>query len=166
MSLLLMNSNKKMSVFYPILNIFPPTFFLVQISAVQHDTLSPRENKPASNKETDGMPTSQPLHYNDVIMGPIASQITSLTIVLNRLFRRRSKKTSKLRVTGLCAGNSPGTGEFPTQMASYAENVSIWWRHHAWTVICWIKWLYSCIEWCSCCIMCSCYTVVTNDSAW
>ena len=44
----------------------------------------------------------------------------------NRLFRRRSKKTSKFRVTGLCAGNSPR----PTQMASNAENVSIWWRHH------------------------------------
>ena len=41
--------------------------------------------------------------------------------LLNRLFRRRSKKTSKLRVTGLCAGNSPGTGEFPAQMASNAE---------------------------------------------
>ena len=41
--------------------------------------------------------------------------------LLNHLFRRRSKKTSKLRVTGLCAGNSPGTGEFPAQMASYAE---------------------------------------------
>ena len=27
--------------------------------------------------------------------------------LLNRLFGRRSKKTSKLRVTGLCAGNSP-----------------------------------------------------------
>ena len=51
--------------------------------------------------------------------------------LLNRLFRRKSKKTSKLRVTGLCAGNSPGTGEFSAQMASYAENVSIWWRHHA-----------------------------------
>ena len=51
--------------------------------------------------------------------------------LLNRLFRRRSKKTSKLRVTGLCAGNSPGTGEFSAQMASHAENVSIWWRHHA-----------------------------------
>ena len=51
--------------------------------------------------------------------------------LLNRLFRRKSKKTSKPRVTGLCAGNSPGTGEFPAQMASYAENVSIWWRHHA-----------------------------------
>ena len=50
--------------------------------------------------------------------------------LLNHLFRRRSKKTSKLRVTGLCAGNSPGTGEFPAQMASNAENVSIWWRHH------------------------------------
>ena len=50
--------------------------------------------------------------------------------LLNRLFRSRSKKTSKLRVTGLCTGNSLGTGEFPTQMASNAENVSIWWRHH------------------------------------
>ena len=49
---------------------------------------------------------------------------------LNRLFRRRSKKTSKLRVTGLCAGNSPGTGEFPAQMASNAKKCSIWWRHH------------------------------------
>ena len=50
--------------------------------------------------------------------------------LFNRLFRRKSKKTPKLRVTGLCAGNSPGTGEFPAQMASNAENVSIWWRHH------------------------------------
>ena len=50
--------------------------------------------------------------------------------LLNRLFRRRSKKTSRLRVTGLCVGNSPGTGEFPAQMASNAENVFIWWRHH------------------------------------
>ena len=49
---------------------------------------------------------------------------------LNRLLRCRSKKTSKLRVTGLCAGNSPVTGEYPAQMASNAENVSIRWRHH------------------------------------
>ena len=60
--------------------------------------------------------------------------------LLNRLYRRTSKKTSKLRVTGLCAGNSPGTGEFPAQMASYAENVSIWWRHHGhWTELSWIE---------------------------
>ena len=43
--------------------------------------------------------------------------------LLNRSFRCRSKKTSKLRVTGLCAGNSPLTVEFPAQMASNAENV-------------------------------------------
>ena len=50
--------------------------------------------------------------------------------LLNRLFRRRSREASKLRATGLCEGNSPGTGEFPAQRASNAENVSIWWRHH------------------------------------
>ena len=50
--------------------------------------------------------------------------------LLNRRFRRRSKKTTKLRVTGLCEGNSPVTGEFPAQRASNAENVAIWWRHH------------------------------------
>ena len=50
--------------------------------------------------------------------------------LLNRLFGHRWQKTSKLRVTGLCVGNSPETGEFPAQMASNAENVSIWWRHH------------------------------------
>ena len=33
--------------------------------------------------------------------------------LLDRLFRRRSKKTSKLRVTGLCAGNSPGPVNSP-----------------------------------------------------
>ena len=50
--------------------------------------------------------------------------------LLTRLFGSRSKKISKLRVTGLCAGNSPLTGEFPAQMASNAENVYIWWRHN------------------------------------
>ena len=50
--------------------------------------------------------------------------------LLNYLFRCRSKKTSKLRVTDLCPENSPGTGEFSVQKASNAENVSIWWRHH------------------------------------
>ena len=54
--------------------------------------------------------------------------------LLNRLFRRSSrrssKRTSKLLVTGLCAGNSPVTSEFPAQRASDVENVSIWWRPH------------------------------------
>ena len=46
-----------------------------------------------------------------------------LHCLLNSWFRRRSKKSSKLRVTGLGAGTSPVTGEFPAQKASNAENV-------------------------------------------
>ena len=72
-----------------------------------------------------------PHHYNDVIMSTMASQITSLTIVYSTVYCRL-KKTSKFRVTGLCAGNSPVTGEYPAQMACNAQNVSIWWRHHNW----------------------------------
>ena len=53
-----------------------------------------------------------------------------LDCLLSRLFRRRSKETPKLRVTGLCGGNSPVTGEFPAHRASNAGNASIWWRHH------------------------------------
>ena len=47
--------------------------------------------------------------------------------LLNRLFRRRSRKTSKLRVTS----------EFPAQMTSNVENVSIWWRNNGILQIWW-----------------------------
>ena len=78
--------------------------------------LERKQNRPA----TFGRPLAEHcvhvfLHYSDVIMDTIASQITSLTIVYSTVY---SKKTSKL------------PGEFPAQMASNAENVSIWWRHH------------------------------------
>ena len=64
-------------------------------------------------------------------MGTVASQITSLTIVYSTVYSDADqRKHLKLHVTGLCAGNSPGTGEFPAQMASNAENVSVSWRHH------------------------------------
>ena len=56
-------------------------------------------------------------------MSAIASQISS-SCLLNCFFERRSKKAPKLRVTGLCEGNSPVTGEFHAQKASNAENVS------------------------------------------
>ena len=59
-----------------------------------------------------------------------------LDCLLNRFFRCRSKKTSKLRVTGPCEGNSLVTGQFMAQGASNTENVSIWWcRHDHWD--CW-----------------------------
>ena len=50
--------------------------------------------------------------------------------LLNRLFRRGSKKTTKFRATGLCERNPPVNGRFPSQRACNAENVFTWWRHH------------------------------------
>ena len=68
------------------------------------------------------------MHYNDVIMGTIAYQITSLTIVYSTVYsdadqRKHQSSASLVFVQGI-------PGEFPAQMASNAENVSIWWRHH------------------------------------
>ena len=78
-------------------------------------------------------------HYNDVIQGAMVSQITNLTMGYSTIYsRRKSKKISKLRVTGLCEGNSPVTGEFPAQRTSNAGSVSIWWRHHEYLS----TWLY------------------------
>ena len=71
-------------------------------------------------------------HCTDFTASAMPSQNNqSHDCLLNRLLRRRSKKTSKLRVAGLCAGNSPVTAEFPAQRTSNAENVSISWCHHA-----------------------------------
>ena len=82
------------------------------------------------------------VHCYNVIMGAMASQITSLTSVCSAIcLMRRSKKTSKLRVTGPCVGNSPVTGEFPAHRTSNAKNVSIWWRHHGRGIWCvWLSW--------------------------
>ena len=63
-------------------------------------------------------------------MGTMAYLITSLTSVYSTVHPGADQKTSKLRVTGLCVGISPESGEFPAQMARNAENVPIWWRHH------------------------------------
>ena len=72
-----------------------------------------------------------PCHYSDVIMGIMASQITSLTIVYSTVYsgadqRKHQRSASLAFVWGIHRGpvNSPA------QMASNAENVSIWWRHH------------------------------------
>ena len=53
-----------------------------------------------------------------------------LDCLLIHLFRHRTKKISKLHITGLCEWNPLVTGGFPSQRASNAENVSIWWCHH------------------------------------
>ena len=70
------------------------------------------------------------VHYFDVMMGAMASQITSFTIVCSSVYSGAHKKNKAPRDWPLW-GNSPVTDELPAQRASSAENVSIVWRHHA-----------------------------------
>ena len=56
-------------------------------------------------------------------MGAITSQITSLTIVYSTVYPGEDHRKHQ-------SSASLGTGEFPTQMASNAENVSLSWRHY------------------------------------
>ena len=64
-------------------------------------------------------------------MSAMASQITGVSIVCSTVCSDADqRKHQKHCVIGLCEGNPPVTGGFPSQRASNAENVSIWWRHH------------------------------------
>ena len=78
-------------------------------------------------------------------MGTMASQITSLTIVYSAVYSGadQSKHQSSASLAFVW-GIHRGPGEFPAQMASNAENVSIWWRH---VIMCpgneqWISYLH------------------------
>ena len=63
-------------------------------------------------------------------MGAMAPQITSLTIVYSTVYVGADQRKHQSSASLAFVGNSPVTGEFPAQMASNAENVSIWWRNH------------------------------------
>ena len=63
-----------------------------------------------SHNDRDGISTHRRLHFIGQLL--VQAQIN---------------ETSKVRVTGLCAGNSSVTSEF-----SNVESVSIWWRHYGW----------------------------------
>ena len=67
------------------------------------------------------------MRYNDVIMSATASQITSLTSGYSAVYsgadQRKHQSSGSLAFVRV-------TGEFPTQRASNAENVSISWRYH------------------------------------
>ena len=69
-------------------------------------------------------------HYNDVIMTTIASHIPASRLFTQPFIQTQLKENIQApRHWPLC-GEFTATGEFPAQRASYAENVSIWWRHH------------------------------------
>ena len=72
-------------------------------------------------------------HYNDVIMGAMVSQITSLNIVYSTVYSGADQRKYQSSVSlAFVRGIHRVSVEFPAQMASNAENVSIWWRHHVW----------------------------------
>ena len=89
------------------------------------------QNKTLSDTEFPKTPykaINSRTHYNDVIMNMMASQITCLTIVYSTVYsRRRSRKTSKLGVTGLCGGihrwpvNSPHKGPVRREMFPFDD---------------------------------------------
>ena len=63
-------------------------------------------------------------------MGAIASQITSLTVVYSIVYADADQRKLESSASLAIVREFTGTGEFPAQRASNAENVSIWWRHH------------------------------------
>ena len=82
-------------------------------------------------------------HNNDAIISAMASQITSLTIVYSIVysFMRRSKKTSKLCVSGRCVTgihrwpvNSPHKGPVTWKMFPFDDDIMSWWRHNMETI--------------------------------
>ena len=71
-----------------------------------------------------------PQHYSDVIMTTLASQITSLTVVYSIVYsdayqRKHQSSASLAFVWGIHRDRW-----LPRTRGSYAENISIWWRHH------------------------------------
>ena len=64
-------------------------------------------------------------------MSARASTITDVTMFTQPFVQAQIKENIIAPRHWLCEGNSPVTDEFPAQRASNADNISIWWRHHA-----------------------------------
>ena len=97
---------------------------------------------------TDSIHYTTTQHYNDVIIGVIASEIPSFTIVYSIVYsgadQREHLSSAPLAFV---------RGKFPAQMASNAENVSIWWRHHEYFSFA-TKWMMSKIVQIICVFLC------------
>ena len=64
-------------------------------------------------------------------MGSMASHFTSLIIVYSAVYSGADQKKNQSSASlAFVWGIHRGPVEFPAQMASNAENISIWWRHH------------------------------------
>ena len=69
--------------------------------------------------------------YNHVIMNAMAFKISSVSIVGSTVCSGSDQRNQQSSAALAFAEESNGDRWFPSQRASNAENVSIWWRHHA-----------------------------------
>ena len=103
----------------------------MSLPVITADALVPFKSHPTLIKRNLHDKLNPPIttkHYNDVIMGAIATEITSLTIIYSTVY---SDADQRKHQSSASLAFMPVSGEFPAPMASNAENVSIWWRHHA-----------------------------------
>ena len=70
------------------------------------------------------------VHYIDVIMTTMASQITSLTVVYSIVYWGADQWKHQSSASLAFVREIHRNRWIPAQRASNAENVSIWWRHH------------------------------------
>ena len=78
---------------------------------------------------------SPEMHFSDVIMSAMASQITCLIVVYSTVYsRRRSNKNVKAprhrALWGEFTGDRWPVNSLPARRASNTKHVSKWWRHH------------------------------------
>ena len=69
-------------------------------------------------------------HYIDVIMTTVASQSPASRLFTQLFIQVQIKENIKASRHWPLCGEFAGTGEFPAQRASNAENGPIWWRHY------------------------------------
>ena len=68
-------------------------------------------------------------HYSDIIVGTKRLKSPASWLFTEPFIETQIKEKIKATRHWLCEGNGPVTSEFPAQMTSNSENVSIWWRH-------------------------------------
>ena len=71
------------------------------------------------------------IHYNDVIMSAMSSQLTSLTIVYSTFYSGAGQRKHQSSASLAFVWGIHPCFWIPPQRASNAESISIWWRHHA-----------------------------------
>ena len=135
-----MNVGKDRMADGPRLLSSPPYFVAERRGATSHPTIASHKYLSTGHVvHLDGTPVFGivvcccgfvAVDYNDFIMGWLRLKSPASRLFTQPFIQDEIKDNIKApRHWPLC-GDFTGSGEFPAQMASNAENVSIWWRQH------------------------------------